>query len=73
MTDGCVHLLYNSSCKFHQLAAGQPLSEQPVRSGKAGGTGRPTQHKSHLPGTVPKLAGELTFQHAGNFKPCRIH
>jgi hypothetical protein len=53
MTDGCVHLLYNNSCKFHQLAAGQPLSEQPVRSGKAGGTGRPTEHKSHLPGHCP--------------------
>jgi hypothetical protein len=28
MTDGCVHLLYNSSWKFHQLAAGQLLSGQ---------------------------------------------
>ncbi len=29
MTDGCVHLLYNNSLKFHQLAAGQLLSVQP--------------------------------------------
>jgi hypothetical protein len=34
MTDGCVLLLYNSSWKFLQLAAGQLLSEQPVRYGK---------------------------------------
>jgi len=34
MTDGCVHLLYNSSWKFHQLGAGQLLSGQPVRYGK---------------------------------------
>ncbi len=30
MTDGYVDLLYNSSWKFHQLAAGQLLSGQPV-------------------------------------------
>ncbi len=34
MTDGCVLLLYNSSWKFHQPAAGQLLSVQPVRYGK---------------------------------------
>ncbi len=34
MTDGCEHLLYNSSWKFHQLAAGQLLLGQPVRYGK---------------------------------------
>ncbi len=34
MTDGCVHLLYNNSWKFHQLAAMQLLSGQPVRYGK---------------------------------------
>ncbi len=34
MSDGCVHLLYNCSWKFHQLAAGQFLSGQPVRYGK---------------------------------------
>ncbi len=33
MTDGFVHLPYNSSCKFQQLAAGQHLSGQPVRYG----------------------------------------
>jgi hypothetical protein len=31
MTDGCVHLLYNSSWKFHQLAARHFLSGQPVQ------------------------------------------
>jgi hypothetical protein len=31
MMDGCVHLLYNNSWKFHQLAVGQLLSGQPVR------------------------------------------
>ncbi|MFN9905624.1 MAG: hypothetical protein ACK56F_05780, partial [bacterium] len=34
MTDGCVHLLNNSSWKFYQLAAGQLMSGQPVRYGK---------------------------------------
>jgi hypothetical protein len=29
----CTILLYSSSWKFHQLAAGQLLSEQPVRYG----------------------------------------
>ncbi len=32
--DGCVQVLYNSSWKFHQLAAGQLLSWQPVQYGK---------------------------------------
>ncbi len=53
MTDGCVHLLYNSSWKFNQLAAGQLLSGQPVRYGKAGSMDRPSQCKSHLPGHCP--------------------
>ncbi len=35
MTDGCVQLLYNSSWKLQQLAAGQPLSRQPVRYDKS--------------------------------------
>jgi hypothetical protein len=34
MTDDCVHLLYNSSWKWLQHAAWQPLSGQPVRYGK---------------------------------------
>jgi hypothetical protein len=34
MTDGCFHVLNNSIWKIHQLAAGQFLSEQPVRYGK---------------------------------------
>ncbi len=40
---GCVHLLYNSSIKIHQLAARQLLSGQPVRYGK-GGRSRPVHH-----------------------------
>jgi hypothetical protein len=41
------------------------LPEQTVRSGKADGTDRPTQYKSHLPGHSPpaKLGRE------GNFSP----
>ncbi len=38
LTDGCVHLTLNSSQKFHQLAAGQLLSGQPVLFGQAGVT-----------------------------------
>ncbi len=34
MTDGCVRLLYISSWKIHQIAAGQLLSGQPVQYGK---------------------------------------
>ncbi len=34
ITDGCVHLLYNSSWKILQHAAGQLRSGQPVRYGK---------------------------------------
>jgi hypothetical protein len=40
---GCVQLLYNSTWKFHQLAAGTE---------KAGGTG-PSITNSHLPGHSP--------------------
>jgi hypothetical protein len=54
MTDGCVHLLYYRSWKFRQLTAGQLLTGQPVRFGKAGGTARPAQYKSHpLTGHCP--------------------
>ncbi len=52
LTDSCVHLLYNSSWKFHQLAAGQLLSGQQVRTEKAGGTARPSRTKSLLPGSL---------------------
>jgi hypothetical protein len=48
MTDGCAHLLYHSS-GFHQLAAGQPLSGQPVRHGKASGMARPSRTKAPPP------------------------
>ncbi len=52
MTDGCVHLLYNSSWKFYQLAAGQLLPGQTVRYGKAGGMDRPSRTKSHPAGSL---------------------
>ncbi len=38
LKDGCVHLTLNSSWKFHQLAAGQLLSGQPVLFRQAGVT-----------------------------------
>ncbi len=53
MTDGCVHLLNNSSWKFHQLADGQLPSGQPLHvygAEKAGSTARLSHTKSHLPG-----------------------
>jgi hypothetical protein len=50
-----VHLLYYSSFKFHQLAAGQFLSGQPVRYGKGRqyGLARPSRTKSDLTGHSP--------------------
>jgi hypothetical protein len=36
--------------------AGQPLSGQPVRYGKAGGTARPSRTKSRLPGHSPSVS-----------------
>ncbi len=45
MTDDCVHLLYNISWKFHQLAAGQLLSWQPIRYGKGRRYGPSITHK----------------------------
>ncbi len=52
MTDGCVHLLFNSSWKFHQLAAGQ-LQGNRYGKEKVGDTARPPRTKSHLPGHSP--------------------
>ncbi len=54
---------YSYSWNFHQLAAGQLLSGQPVRYGKAGGTARPSPTKSHLP------AGPLSSRQPGG-PPC---
>ncbi len=45
---GCVHILYNSSWKFHQFAAGQLLSGLPVQYGKGGCIARTSCTKSHL-------------------------
>ncbi len=54
MTGGCVHLLYNSSWKFHHLAAGLLLARgNRYGTEKAGGTARPSRTKSHLPGHFP--------------------
>jgi hypothetical protein len=50
---GCVHLLYNSGWKFHQLAAGQLLSGHPVHYGRAGGMAFLSRTKSHLLGHSP--------------------
>jgi hypothetical protein len=46
MTYDCVHLSYNSSWKFHHLAAGQRLLGHGKE--KAVGTVRPSHTKSHL-------------------------
>jgi hypothetical protein len=55
--DGWLHtftIQNNSSLKFHQLAAGQLLSGQPVYgTEKAGGTVRLSGSKSHMPGHTP--------------------
>jgi hypothetical protein len=48
MTDG-VHFLYNSSPKFHHLAAGQLMCNR-YSTEKTGSTARPSRSKSHLPG-----------------------
>ncbi len=65
MTDGCVHVLYNSSWKFHQLAAGQLLSRQPVRYGKGRQYGPSIKYKitpaSSCPGRPPCWASPLAF------------
>jgi hypothetical protein len=53
MTDGCVHLLYNSSWKLIQLAAWQLLSGNRYGTEKAGGPARPSRTKSHAPGHSP--------------------
>jgi hypothetical protein len=45
MMDGCVHLLYNSSWKSHQLAAGLLLSGQLVRYGKGRRYGSSIKYK----------------------------
>jgi hypothetical protein len=46
-------LPYNSSWKFHQLAAGQFLSGQPVRYGKGRRYGLSSRKNSHLPDHSP--------------------
>jgi hypothetical protein len=78
MTDGCVHLLYNSSWKFHQLAAGQLLSGQPVRYGKGSRYGPSITNKitpagslsPSQPGGPPCWASSLTF---GLIGPYSLH
>ncbi len=47
--------LYNSSLKCYQLAAefGQGRPGRHVRHGKTGGTDRPSQYKSNMPGCPP--------------------
>ncbi len=62
MTDGCVHLLYNISQKFHQLTAGQLLSGKPVRYGKG---------RQYSPSITYKIthAGSRSFCEPGG-PPC---
>ncbi len=69
MRDGCVHLLYNNSWKFHQLAARQLLSGQPVLYGKGRRYGPSITYKitpagplsSSQPGGPPCWASPLVF------------
>jgi hypothetical protein len=69
MTDGCVHLLFNSSWKVYQLAAGQLLSGQQVRYGKGRRYGPSITYKitpagslsSSQPGVSPCWANPLSF------------
>ncbi len=65
MKIGSVHLLYKISWICHQLAAEQLTPGQAVRSGKSGGTNRPSQYKSHLLGHFPQAKLERT--------PCRAN
>ncbi len=54
MTDGCVHKLYSSSCKFHHHAQlGSSCQGNRYFTEKAGSTARPSRTKSHLPGHFP--------------------
>ncbi len=83
MSDGCVHLLYNSSMEFHQLAARQLLSGQSVRCGKGGRYGPSITYtitpagplSSSRPGGPPRWASPLVFVLIGidsqKFNPTR--
>jgi hypothetical protein len=55
MTDGCVHLLHNSSWKFYQLAAGQLLPGQTVygAAGQAAWTVHHVQNHTLLGHSLP--------------------
>ncbi len=55
MTDGCVHLLFNSSYKFSQLAAWQLLSGQPIRYGKSRRYGPSIMYKITPAGSLSLL------------------
>jgi hypothetical protein len=63
MTNGCVHLLHNSSWKFHQLAAEQLLSGQPVRYGKGRRYGPSNTYR------IIKPVGSLSSNQPGG-SPC---
>jgi len=52
MTNGYVHLLYNSRWKIHQLSAGQLLLGNRYGTERAGDTARPSRTKPHLPGSL---------------------
>jgi hypothetical protein len=60
MTDGCVHLQYNSSLKFHQFAVmGSSCQGNWYGMENAGGAARPSRTKSHIPGhSLPAVFGQ---------------
>jgi hypothetical protein len=74
MTDGWVHLLYNSSWAFQQIATGRPWSGQPARYRKGRWYGLYIKYKttpagslsSSQPGWPPCWACPLAFWHIGS-------
>jgi hypothetical protein len=62
LTDGCVHLLYKNSWKFHQFAAGQLLSGKTVQYRKGSRYGPFMTYK-----ITP--AGSLSYSQPGG-PPC---
>ncbi len=76
MTDGCVHLLYNSSWKFRQLTAGQLLSGQPVLYWKGRRYGHHFSYTCWITllqqGGPPCWTSSLTFDLIGRNRPASL-
>jgi hypothetical protein len=69
ITGGYVHLLYNSSWKFHQLAARLLMSGQQVRYGKGRGYGTSITYKSCCPVTLlPKARRAAVLGQPSGFR-----